>query len=76
MAIESSLVKNVGTDDNSNPLVIVRHSSGASATIYFHGATITSFKTSGGEEMLFLRCAIVRMITDLTDNASYFFSFL
>lgn len=34
--------------------VLLKHSSGSSAEIYLHGATVTSWKTSDGTEQLFL----------------------
>lgn len=36
------------------PRVVVSHSSGATLEVYLWGATITSFKTSAGQELLFM----------------------
>lgn len=34
------------------PTVVVRHSSGSRLTVYLHGATVTSFTTPAGQELL------------------------
>jgi glucose-6-phosphate 1-epimerase len=35
------------------PRVVVTHHSGAQLEVYLHGATITSFRTPAGQELLF-----------------------
>ena len=52
------------TGNGDQPKVLLRHTSGSSAEIYLHGATVTSFIPASGAEVFFLRYFLQAVLID------------